>query len=302
MHSDCCACVAAPAHRGVNLNPMSDHEDNDDDQAEYTNLYADEGAGSRTNAKKKKKKTTKAKKPVTTLTTSTDMEAESSASASDNASGTEFARSRMSTVDSVTISELAGDADLFDPTSDEPLVSSSSAPDPNVKYCCGQEEKKFRVIILYVATAVLILSAVAAAVSVSVTAPSCAKGYCSKYESTPVVLRSMPGQAPSFLRFSQTSHEKSTCTAPRAFVVGGLFTAGWAQRWALYTADDAEHLFDSSTDLVSNSSGLLNWPHSVIQDACTGSIYIANANDNVIDKMGCLQPVANDDEQVRLWH
>ena len=96
----------------------------------------------------------------------------------------------------------------------------------------------------------------------------------------------------------EQAHEKSTCVAPRAFVVGGEFTSGWAQRWNLVTTEGAAHLFDGFSVLVSNTSGKLNWPHSVAQDACTGSLYIANANDNVIDELACSQPVVGDNFQV----
>lgn len=161
---------------------------------------------------------------------------------------------------------------------------ASAAPE---EMCCGKPEKQLRVIIIIVASLVMIVAALAAALGVALTKPDCAKGYCNAYHTNYSVVRSMPGQAPSFLRFSQTSHEVSTCSAPRAFVVGGIGTLGWAQRWALSTQEDASHLFDSATDLVLNTSGSLNWPHSVVQDPCTGSIYIANANDDRIDTLSC---------------
>eukprot|EP00750_Incisomonas_marina_P017946 INCI2655.1.p1 GENE.INCI2655.1~~INCI2655.1.p1 ORF type:complete len:457 (-),score=80.91 INCI2655.1:1660-3030(-) len=221
-------------------------------------------------------------------------------------------RERMETVASLSIldddgnddEEEAADGDGNDtlpsrtPQGGSSIRKLKSFQKDEEEMCCGRPEKRLRVLILIIATAALVFSALAAALGIALTAPSCASGFCPAYGRNFTVMHSMPGQAPSFLRFSQTAHEKSTCVAPRAFVVGGEFTSGWAQRWNLVTTEGAAHLFDGFSVLVSNTSGKLNWPHSVAQDACTGSLYIANANDNVIDELACSQPVVGDNFQV----
>lgn len=165
-------------------------------------------------------------------------------------------------------------------------MQSKLLPEDNY-LCCGKPEKRLRVLIIIIATAVLVISAIAAAWSVIITPGSCSAGFCDAYAHVVTEVLTLPGGAPSFLRFSQRSTESWACETPRAFVVGGLFKNGWAERWDLETTVDPPKLVSSTDVLVSNKSGELNWPHSIVQDPCSGTLFIANANDNQISMLTC---------------
>ena len=159
------------------------------------------------------------------------------------------------------------------------------------KKCCGQPEKKMRVIILVVASIILVGAAIVAGVVVATTPGACAAGFCAVYANTPTVFQEMPNMHPSFLRFEQTAEEQFLCEAPLAFLVGGLNQSGWAQRWTLAAKSDGTNSFVSATSLVNQTSRSLNWPHSIAQDPCSGTLFVANADDNAVNDLPCSKPL-----------
>jgi len=163
--------------------------------------------------------------------------------------------------------------------------------------------QKTKSIAIGVAVGAIVLIACAIAIplalnSNNVPSPSpspgvqCPTGFCTKFASEISVMKDMPGEAPSLLSFSQTLDDRAQCVVRRAFVVGGVGTAGWAQMWSLSTNPTALGNVTETTVLVSSSSGVFNWPHAIVQDPCSGSLFVADADDNVVDTLQCQDPTA----------
>lgn len=124
------------------------------------------------------------------------------------------------------------------------------------------------------------------AVVLTQTIPSCATDFCDEYESEYSIVYEETDTQPSYLVFVQTAADRAACISRRIMITGGTFTNGWVKQWNVENSNIV-----SSFDLVSAESGLLNWPHALLENTCTGSIYVANADDNMINVIPCNETI-----------
>jgi hypothetical protein len=120
---------------------------------------------------------------------------------------------------------------------------------------------------------------------------------CTAFAAAPVVVWEQAHSQPSFLAFSQDTAERLACKNTRALVVGGINADGWAEQWT-FTADGVG--VAQRMTLVASTSGLLNWPHCVSQDECSGTLFVANPQEELglINQVPCVATAAGSTAQV----